>query len=254
MRSPIKQKPLRFPGESNAEILSDQLESLIPWIFAPTVFILMAGLEWWRCFSPRDPVPIPMTVLAVVAVVLSVIKVRKTIKEAKSYKLGRAGEVAVGQLLEGLRRPSAYVLHDLIFDRFNIDHVIICRKGVFVIETKTWSKPDKGKAVIAFNGHSLKKNGQDVGSAALDQAERNAVDLANLIKERTGERPRAQPIVVFPGWYIESPDNGYKSGHTWVLNDTALPEYIKTLPTILTEDETRRYHVVLVDYARARAA
>lgn len=254
MRSPIKQKPLRFPGESNTDIINDRLDSLLAWVFFPAYLILMAGLEWWRYFYPRDPVPVPMTVLAIVAVMVSAIKIRKTIKEAKNYKLGRAGEVAVGQLLDSLRRPSAYVLHDLIFDKFNIDHVIICRQGIFVIETKTWSKPEQGQTVIRFNGQSLIKNGDDVGRAPVEQAERNARDLAILIKERTGERPDVQPIVVFPGWYIESPEGGYRTGEPWVFNDNALPHYIKTLPTRLSAEDTQRFYVALTDYVRAQAA
>ena len=253
MKNPVNVKPLRYPGQSITELLNDRFDGLVAWIFLPTYFVLMAGLEWWRYFLPRDPLPWHTSALAVVAIIVSTVKIRKEIVAAKNYKLGRAGEQHVGQLLDAQRRPSAYVTHDVVFDKFNIDHVIICRQGVFAIETKTWSKPNSGRAVIEFDGKTLVKDGKRVGSGPLEQATRNASDLADLINQRTGVRPDVQPVVVFPGWFIESPACGYKTGDTWVLNEQALTKYIKALPTLLSAEETKRFNNALTDYVRAQA-
>ena len=254
MRNPVKVKPLRYPGQSITEQLNSKLEDLIAWIILPAYFVVMAGLEWWRYFWPREPVPWHLTAMAVVAIIISTVKIRKEIKTAKNYKLGRAGEQRVGQLLDAQRRPGAYVIHDVVFENFNIDHVIVCRQGVFAVETKAWSKPDSGRAVIKFDGKTLIKCGKGVGNQPLKQAERNARDLADLITERTGLKPDVQPVVVFPGWFIESLAGGYKAGNTWVLNENSLTKYIRELPTTITAEDAIRFNNALTDYVRSQAA
>ena len=47
----------------------------------------------------------------------------------------------MGQLLENLRADGARVFHDLVGEGLNIDHVVVSPHGIFVLETKTWSKP-----------------------------------------------------------------------------------------------------------------
>ncbi|WP_425484267.1 nuclease-related domain-containing protein [Candidatus Methylobacter favarea] len=41
-----------------------------------------------------------------------------------------------------------------------MDHVVICKSGVYIIETKTFSKPDKGEAKIIYNGDAILLNGK----------------------------------------------------------------------------------------------
>ena len=50
-------------------------------------------------------------------------------------RLGLDAELAVGQELDQLMRQGAAVFHDFPADKFNIDHIVISRGGVFAIET-----------------------------------------------------------------------------------------------------------------------
>jgi hypothetical protein len=67
-RSPIKDKPLRLPGQSlseeRARILEDKL--LLPLSMA-TFLVVMAGLEWFRYLVPQRPNPWLMSVIALTA-------------------------------------------------------------------------------------------------------------------------------------------------------------------------------------------
>jgi hypothetical protein len=49
--------------------------------------------------------------------------------------------------------------HDIVGDSFNVDHVVISAKGIYVIETKTYSKPASGAANITYDGQQLLVNG-----------------------------------------------------------------------------------------------
>lgn len=75
-------------------------------------------------------------------------RIRQTIKR---LRMARDGEKAVGQYLSDLREQGCRVYHDVIGQGFNIDHVIICDRGIFTIETKTYSKPASGRSTIQFD-------------------------------------------------------------------------------------------------------
>lgn len=76
-----------------------------------------------------------------------------------ALRLGMEGEKYVGQSLEALRRQECQGFHDLLGDGFNIDHVVVAPQGVFVIETKTRSKPARGPVTIDFDGERVLVNG-----------------------------------------------------------------------------------------------
>jgi hypothetical protein len=56
--------------------------------------------------------------------------------------------------LEGLREGGASVFHDVPGEGFNLDHAVIARSGILVIDTKTCSKPDM-VAKITFDGQII---------------------------------------------------------------------------------------------------
>jgi hypothetical protein len=76
-----------------------------------------------------------------------------TVKQIKRLKLGRDGERAVAEQLDVLKRQGAIIFHDLIGDGFNLDHVVLSSQGVFVVETKTRTKPIKGSPTVTFDGN-----------------------------------------------------------------------------------------------------
>ena len=91
---------------------------------------------------PSPPRPWFYTILAVVVVGYTVFRSVKTIRKVRQLKLGRDGEKVVGQFLEELRAKGATVFHDIPANGFNVDHVVISPKGIYIIETKTYRKRD----------------------------------------------------------------------------------------------------------------
>ena len=70
-RSPLKQKPLRNPGESVQEDIQRVLEGqMLPLALLATLAIIVALDHWWRHFAPRPPQPIWATLIATVVVAL----------------------------------------------------------------------------------------------------------------------------------------------------------------------------------------
>lgn len=212
--------------------------------------VLLALLEWQRYFSKTPPSPWTLTIIALFVVCYSAIKIYRGIKKAKKLKLGRDGEKAVGQYLENLREHGAKVFHDIPGINFNLDHVAICKSGVYVIETKTYSIPDKGEVNILFNGETLKFNGKNETNKPIIQVRAASNWLKALIEESTGHKMLIKPVIVFPGWFIETTYEA-KSSDIWVLNPKALPTFISNSKQQLSDEQVKLVAFHLSRYIRS---
>lgn len=151
---------------------------------------------------------------------------RRSFKKALNYKLGREGEKAVGQFLERLRVRGAQVLHDIPGEGFNLDHVVIDQSGIYVMETKTRSKPSSGQPKLFFNGQSVSFRQGEEDTKPIIQVRAAANWLRDILQESTGRTFPIRPVVLYPGWFIES-SIPFTSSDVWVLNPRAL---IKIIP------------------------
>jgi hypothetical protein len=217
-RSPLKSKPLRVAGQS----LSDQLDRLITervlfWGMLASLFAITAGLEWYRTATQQPPHPWLMTLIAAAVVGVAIWRVRSLIPTVRQMKRGLEGERAVGQLLEELRAHGFEVLHDIPGDGHNVDHVLVGPTGVFVIETKTISKP-KGDRRVVFDGKAVRVDGAAPDRDPIAQVKAAAREVKQIIHDRAGFETEVQPVVLYPGWFT---DRGFGKD-VWVLNETAL--------------------------------
>jgi len=244
MQSPLKDKPLRNPGQSLDEQVSELAFDTLFFLMIAMMFCLLAAMEWVQYLNQSPPSPIIFSSMALVALIVAFFKVRPIFKKMKSSKLGRDGEKAVGQFLETLRTDNAKIFHDICTDNFNIDHVVISEKGIFVVETKTWSKPNSGKPLIQFDGQILKKNGFVVEPSPTLQAVACSKYLSELLLESTGKVFSVQPIVTFPGWFVEQ-TAPFSKNQPWVLNPKALPKFISNAENKLPIEDANlaTYHL-----------
>lgn len=237
MNDLLKNKPLHLPGQS----LDEQLNLLInEKIFSSLAIVVLSIViiinEWIKAYWPVPPRPIATTIIGILIIIYFVYKMIKSFSEAQKIRLGRDGERVVGQELEKLRINGCIVFHDIIGKNFNIDHVVISPQGVFTIETKTWNKRN-GKEVIKFDGKSLIINGfKNIDPVIQCIAEANS--LKQIIKESTGKEFQVRPVLVFPGWFVDPEGTrlAQKNG-IWLLNDKALPAFIKNSAHILNNED-----------------
>jgi hypothetical protein len=245
-KSPLKDAPLRNPGQSlDARIDDLGLDMFQPFLVA-TMLVVLALLEWFRWYRDSPPHPVFYSLVAVAGIIYAIIQTRRNLARLRALKLGRDGEKAVGQYLEQVREADARVFHDLVGDGFNLDHVLVSTKGVFAIETKTWSKPIRGEANITYDGEHLFANGQKRDRDPVKQALAQARWLSDLIRESTGKAFPIRPVVVFPGWYVNSTaTTAAKSKGVWLLNPKALPDFIGAERASMAAEDVRlvSYHL-----------
>jgi hypothetical protein len=199
-KSPIKDLPVHMPGQSLDQHIQDVLdEKVLTYWMIIALMIILAGLEWYRQYFNLKPSPKTYTVIAIPVIAYSFWRMCKGVMEVEHLKLGRTGERAVGQYLEEKLRPMrCQVLHDIPFDGFNIDHVVIGPTGVYSIETKTHSKPMKGDAKVQYDGKNVSVNGFKPDRDPVVQAKANAHSLAELIERSSGRKVTVRPVVLFP--------------------------------------------------------
>jgi hypothetical protein len=181
---------------------------------------------------------------------VSAYKVVKIKKRVQSLKLGRDGEKAVGQYLELLRESGCRVFHDIVGDGFNIDHVVLSQSGIFTIETKTYSKPAKGKAVVNYDGRKVLVDGYVPDRDIVGQAAGQRDWLLETLEASTGKRFPVRAVIVFPGWWVETTDKA-GSYDIWVLNPKALPKFIDNEHEVLVVEDVKMAAFHLSRYIRS---
>lgn len=224
-RSPLKDKPLRLPGQSVADEREALLDSAVmqPMMLA-AFMIIFALLEWWRDYMDLKPRPVVATIAAALAVCYAAWRIYSSRARFRNLRQALEGERAVGQYLERLREGGYQVFHDVVGSGFNIDHVLIGPAGVFTVETKTWSKPRKGNARVVFDGIALKVGGFEPDRDPVAQAKAQAGWMKTMLFESTGRRFDVRPVIVFPGWFVENAAGSFKD--LWVLEPKALPTFL----------------------------
>lgn len=250
-KSPLKQESLHYAGES----LDVRIDDIVyEKILAPVIVIfflcILAILEWTKVFFKIPNTPWLYSAIAMIFAVYYGIKIIKSIKEIKNIKLGRDGERIVGEALDELKTIGYKVYHDIVGDSFNIDHVIVGPAGAFTIETKTYRKQIGINPQIYYDGNKIKIDGVSANSQIKDpikQAKGQMYWLEGFINDNVKIKTKVQPVVVFPGWFINQRDN---NAEVLVSNEKALISRLKKASIILDETQINLIATHLESYNR----
>ena len=225
-KSPIKNLPIRQPGQSTRETQRNIfLDDVVSYYIGAGMIVLLAVMEWVSYVLKSPPSPILYTTIALIAIAIATWKTKQGFSRMRQLRLGAIGEEAVGQFLEEKMRPmGCQVFHDVLGDSFNVDHIVVGPTGLFAIETKTHSKPMKGACNVKYDGDKITVNGATPDRDPIVQAKAEARWVSDLLEQSTGRRFFVQPIVLYPGWYVETTKPNVD---VWVLNDQGMPTFIR---------------------------
>lgn len=205
---PFTQLPLRPPGESLRLAIEKMSEDL------DDHFLTVAATGGIACVvtitaPPAQRLAVGLVMFAATALVTfwKWRKLKVLIRRLWDFRLGFMGERVVGEELNQLLASGFRVFHDIPFDGFNVDHVLVGPPGVYAVETKARRKPSdvKGveKAKVTFDGETLTYPQGYVDRRALEQARRNARTLEEWLTKACGERVIANAILTLPGWWVD---------------------------------------------------
>ncbi|MCU0926982.1 MAG: NERD domain-containing protein [Hydrogenophaga sp.] len=249
-RSPLdRARPLRVAGQSLDEEIDDfAYDHLLAPMMLALMLIVVAALEWWRFLYEMKPNPLAYSVVALVGVAYAFYKVWRNRIKLKQLKQGRDGERAVAQYLEWFRSAGFFVFHDVPNGDANIDHLIVGPKGVFTIETKTLSKPERGPCKLSLVDGKILANGNPLERDPLIQAKAQAGWMMGFLKEARFDA-HVWPVVLFPGWFVEPFD--VRATGAWVLEPKAMGKFMENEPDRLSRDEVKAIGSAVTSYIRA---
>ncbi|MDF1554525.1 MAG: nuclease-related domain-containing protein [Deferrisomatales bacterium] len=236
-RSPIRRSPVRVAGQSlDGEIHKYLEDKAYPTVMLAVLMTTVAAMEWWRWYREVPPQPVPATVLAVIAWIWFFLWLPRHRKRLRAMRQGLDGERAVAEYLDRFRERGYHVFHDVVGESFNIDHVLVGPTGLYTIETKTISKPAKGSPRVMFEGETLRVGGHKPDRDPIVQAKAQASWLAELLGKPGGRKVTVQPVVFFPGWWIDPLPKGFP---VWVLEPKALEGFLAHQPAKLSTEDVK---------------
>jgi hypothetical protein len=257
-RPPQEEKLLRPAGYSlslRLDLLQDQMLEKILWASLWTAFaggmtaftaLLIANHAVFIC------VLVSGSLLAMAAFSGTVLALQafRRVREAQNVRLGMRGEQAVAEALHSISEAGYRIFHDLEAGvDWNIDHVAVGTTGVFLVETKArrrrvLAKTGPNHVVRCENKILLFPWGRDIQT--VPQAERNANWLSDYLSKKTGEPIQVEPLIVIPGWYVETG----KNVQVRVMNCCYMAKYLRRRPEVLLPPQVRRIITALEEKCR----
>jgi Nuclease-related domain len=248
-----KSQSLRHPGQSLDEKIDRVvLDDFMGYYLLAAGLWLLAILEWLSKVFHYPRMPVAYAVAAVAATVLCVVKFARTKRELRSLRQGRDGEREVAEILDELKRYGAEVLHDIPEEQGNVDHVVICTRGIFVIETKNWSKPDKVWE-MHFDGEQIHIPTRAPDAAPIIQCKAEAASIKSLLRDSTSKSYPVRGVVVFLDWFVKRKPAA-RGADIWVLNPKELAGWIRKEPEILSDSDVAMATLHLKQYVKKLAA
>lgn len=212
---PFTEMPLRPPGESLRKKIEELTDAYDTELSATAILLVGAAILASCMIAFKHANGYVLFWLGFTAILAGVSAWRKFARLQRQLwdcRLGFDGERVVGEWLNRLAADGFEIFHDMPFETFNIDHIIVGPPGVYAIETKTRRKPAdiKGaaKATVTYDGVSLRYPSGMPETKALDQAALNAKTLSKFLSSSTGEPTLVSPILALPGWWVDRKARG----------------------------------------------
>lgn len=257
-RPPQEEKLLRPPGHSLAirlDELQDAILNDILWACSLCGFAGAVAIATAQFLAARVSALWPAAFVVLLGAfallgALAVLRALRRFREAQNVRLGLRGEQAVAETLHEVADCGFRIFHDLPGgEKWNIDHVAVGTRGVFLIETKARRRrPSRNRQpehVVIYDGKALQfPSGDDV--KAIPQAERNARWLAEFLGKRTAETVTVEPVVAVPGWFVETRGNFPVKA----MNATYLAKYLRGQSEKVDPVQVRRITAALDERCR----
>jgi len=196
-----------------------------------TGVLFLIAVVWFYNFNSIIKLGLPVIAVLAAVMILAADRLEKKglfiKRRARDADRGAHAEEVVSERLASL--PEGYhAFHDLAFDGFNIDHVVVGPGGIFLVETKSHREE------VTAQGDTLLLGGKQPAKNFLNQAWSQAYQLRALLEKRTSREWKIKPILCFTRAFVKvrEPVKGVE-----VLNKKYLASYLSRQPQIFGTEE-----------------
>ena len=229
-RNPLTYQMLRAPGESisqRIDLLSNDIDLNLT-MFGIVPLLCYSMYLSTRYIANNQVSPVIFVVISIGFLTYFGVRLKKTFVQRHKEQLGFDCERSVGQELNQLMLDGCRVFHDFQADNFNIDHVVIAGNGIFAIETKGRSKPDRGRgqedAKVTYDGQTLQFPTWREREP-IEQAKRQAAWLSDWLTKAVGEQVPVKPVLALPGWFVD------RKSKDFLIYNGKNPQYLMKIAT-----------------------
>ncbi|MCY4532700.1 MAG: nuclease-related domain-containing protein [Gammaproteobacteria bacterium] len=259
-KSPLKKRPRRNAGDSTHNMILEATDQLLPYWIMTIMLVLYASLE----FQDIPRLPLLWLAIATLFFILTTWKTLKAWPRIKAMKQGRDGERRIGQYLDNefrddLTGTPIRIFHDVPGENFNLDHVIICEKGIYVLETKTLSVPIKGLEKLFYKGGDhlyYKNNGARVPGNPIGQVKAGVKWLRELLHRQYELEEKQFPKLPIRGVLVPADrfvhNDNIGEYDIWVLNQKAFAKFINNEKDRLSPETVRSCGDLIAGYTRRK--
>lgn len=213
----------RVQGESLQEKIREYEFKVMEYMLLPVFFAGMTLFIWYIYLASVNInlfCAVTFSIITLLSVIRGFVKVKKIRLMLKRYRKGLEGERLVGESLNQLSNESTYVFHDIPGERFNVDHIIVSTRGIFVIETKHFNRDQCQE--FYYDGtmiYRVMKDGRKfLCPKLLPQIDGEARFIEHEIERRTDTKLPVIKVAILIGSYINSTEN-FKD--YWLLNESS---------------------------------
>jgi len=229
---PEDMRAMRRAGEQlSADLV--RLDDRFDWNFLMLLTLPLAGLAlpaWLLGSAKHMGVVVACAALLLAAVIFGIQKTLATVNEIRDKRLALYGERVVADRLMDLTANGFAVFHDVPClgggGSFNLDHVVVGRGCVGVVETKTYRK----RAGVNGEAHIVSYDGQKLiwpdrtSTDELEQATGGAEWLRKELHKKLNFDVPVRTALTMPGWYVHG---GPPQAPVLVENTKLLPRFIR---------------------------
>ena len=213
----------------------------LTWILLAALLVVHAGIEWLRFYSVSDPRPVPASIIAVLGIVTAVFMTRRGLSNRpnKSAQRIHDNERAVATALERLAAKGWHVFHKIRVKACDVDHVAIGPTGIYAISARPLGQLDSRPSRVVWDRSGVSISGATASTEIVDRATALASELAESLKESTGESLRIRPVVLFPNCTVEQ-KRPRKTNDPWVLGTQGFLKLVGRSPVLLDDAQIER--------------
>jgi hypothetical protein len=211
------------------------------WLAALFILIVMyAGIYFYtKSVKTIATLGLPVAMVVFVGIIYWI---KAMGDKADSYSMraldarrGALAEEDVGNLLGEL--PADYfIVNDFASKRENIDHIVISKKGILTVETKSH------KGVVTCEGEVLKRDGKSFEKDFISQAWRQTFFIRDLLASQSISAPKPQPVILFTNADVQvrKQVRGVE-----IVSRRYFPVYLNRLPNRMSAAEAEKIFKIL---------
>jgi len=145
---------------------------------------------------------VPVWAFPAVMLLFGTYIVGRNIPQLVKLDHGLAAERKVGESLDMLVAYGGRILHDVPFGAEKIDHVVVSKQGIFVIETHHLPKQKIDTGLLRYHQGRLMKSSGPVKGAPELRAKRNASHIADILHAAGYTEAKVDAVLIVPGWSL----------------------------------------------------